>query len=138
MRLTKRRVTPLPDLNLTPLIDVVFQLLIFFMLVPQMSQVNKELLELPKLKGTEDQQRTAVTINIDSNGDLLVAGHQLTIAGVVELVSREIQRVDGDVNRLTLLVRADRRGNSRMANQVVAALARLGVRQIRVGVEAPP
>ena len=49
MRLTKRGLAKLPDLNLTPMIDVVFQLLIFFMLVPHMSQVNKELLELPKL-----------------------------------------------------------------------------------------
>ena len=52
MRLTKRGTTSLPDLNMTPMIDVVFQLLIFFMLVPHMSQVNKELLELPKLSGT--------------------------------------------------------------------------------------
>ena len=57
MRLTKRGTTALPDLNMTPMIDVVFQLLIFFMLVPHMSQVNKELLELPKLEGgTEDQE----------------------------------------------------------------------------------
>jgi biopolymer transport protein ExbD len=137
MRLGKRRATPLPELNMTPMIDVVFQLLIFFMLVPHMTRVNKELLELPKLSGTEDQQESSLTVNITRDGQIIVTNEPRTVAGVVEMVSGEISRFGGDRSRVKVLVRADQRGTSRMVNQVVSALAKLGVRQIRVGVEVP-
>ena len=53
MRLSKRH-NPGLQMNMTPMIDVTFLLLIFFMTVSQVSAVNKEQLELPQLKGSED------------------------------------------------------------------------------------
>ena len=44
-----------PQLNLTPMIDVVFLLLIFFMTVSQVSKINKERLDLPQQQGAEEQ-----------------------------------------------------------------------------------
>ena len=51
MRLSKHRRAGVPLMNMTPMIDVVFLLLIFFMTVSQVSQINRERLRLPKEKG---------------------------------------------------------------------------------------
>jgi biopolymer transport protein ExbD len=122
---------------MTPMIDVVFQLLIFFMTVSQVSAVNREQLQLPKLEGSKDQLRTTLTVNISETGELKVAGQSVTIARLVGLVTRELDRLGGEASRLTIVVRADERGASRSVNEVVSALARLGIQQIRVAVEVP-
>ena len=98
---------------MTPMIDVVFQLLIFFMTIPQVAALTQEPLELPKLKGTEDQQQLTLTINVTEAGDLRMGGQPITIAGLVSYLTDELARVGGDASRLTVVVRADERGESR-------------------------
>ena len=58
MRLCKRRRPTKVAMNMTPMIDVTFLLLIFFMTVSQVSKLNREQLELPRQQGTEEQQPT--------------------------------------------------------------------------------
>jgi biopolymer transport protein ExbD len=114
----------------------VFLLIIFFMTVSQVSEINKEQLELPKLEGSEDQKPTLITVNVTDTGELLVSGRRITVAGLVDAVGRELNRLGGDATRLTIVVRADERGQSRMVNEVVNALSRLGVKRIRIAVQS--
>lgn len=136
MRLAKRRPARL-GINMTPMIDVTFLLLIFFMTVHQVSRVNKEALELPQLAGTQEQSESAVTINIDRQGQILVSGQTLSLAELASLIGQELATVGGDPARLVVLVRADRRGDCRTVNQVMALLSRLDVLRVRLAVEAP-
>ncbi|MDQ7779601.1 MAG: biopolymer transporter ExbD [Planctomycetota bacterium] len=49
----------LPELNMTPMIDVIFQLLIFFMLVTSMESSDVEALVVPKaIKAVEDKEKS--------------------------------------------------------------------------------
>jgi biopolymer transport protein ExbD len=56
------------ELNMTPMIDVVFNLIIFFMIVTDMSQKELELLKLPKssqaIEDSGDEKERRVIINI--------------------------------------------------------------------------
>jgi biopolymer transport protein ExbD len=124
-------------MNMTPMIDIVFLLIIFFMTVTQVSEVNKERVRLPKLKGSEDQRRTTLTVNVTENEEIRVSGRLTTIAGLVGYVSSELERLGGDTSRLAIVVRADERGVSRTVNEAVSAFARLGINQIRIAVEVP-
>jgi biopolymer transport protein ExbD len=60
------------ELNLTPMIDVVFNLVVFFMIVIDMSQKELEVLTLPFSakaipdKGKEDELRVIVNLEIDA------------------------------------------------------------------------
>ena len=59
----RKRARPRPMINLTPLIDVVFLLLIFFMLTSTLVTVNALDILLPKAQGkTENKKSTAVSI----------------------------------------------------------------------------
>lgn len=137
MRLTKRRRNTRPEMDMTPMIDIVFLLIIFFMTVTQVSKLNKERLELPKLKGTEDQKPSVLTVNVTEAGDIIVSGRTLTAGDFVSLVNRELRRLGDDPNLLHVVIRADQRGASAGVNTVVTALDNLQIRRVRIAVEVP-
>lgn len=137
MRLNKHHRQTRPEMDMTPMIDIVFLLLIFFMTVSQVSEINKEKLELAQLLGTKDQETATITINVMEDGQYRIGGNAVSLAQVVSLVGAELDRVGGDARRLNVVVRSDQRGMSLHTNQVLNALARLGIVQIRAGVEVP-
>jgi biopolymer transport protein ExbD len=138
MRLARRRRGHALSVDMTPMIDVTFLLIIFFITVNQVSNVNKEPIALPELTGTQDQTEAALTVNIDRTGRLVVAGNEVTVPQLVSLVAAELAKVDNDPGRLTVVLRADRDGTSRGVNEVVAALVKLNVTRVRIAVESAP
>ncbi len=122
---------------MTPMIDIVFLLIIFFMTVTQVSKLNNEKLELPKLKGTEDQKPSVLTINVNQRGDIIVSGRKYPIAELVSLINRELRRVGDDPMLLGIVIRADQRGTSAGVNAVVSALNKLQIKRVRIAVEVP-
>lgn len=135
MRLTKRKHGTSVSMNMTPMIDIVFLLLIFFMTVTQVSRTNNEPVDLPKEKGSADQVDSPLTVNIDATGDVIVSGRRMTVAELVSRVADEVASQGGDTNRVSVVIRADRKGTSQTVNQVVDALARIGIARLRFAVE---
>jgi biopolymer transport protein ExbD len=124
------------EINMTPMIDVVFQLLIFFMTCSQVSVANRESVELPRQRGTEDQANADVIININKNGDLAVGSEPSTVPEVVAICLDESQRTyGGDMSRLKITVRVDRRADCRRMNELVDALTKIKVDTVRVAVQ---
>ena len=121
---------------MTPMIDVVFQLLIFFMTCTQVSEVNREPLELPQLAGSSDQSRGDVTINVTATGEFRVSGEQCNLAEIITLCGEETRREhQGEWERLLVVIRADRRTVCRPVNEVVTALTKLGITKVRLAVQ---
>jgi biopolymer transport protein ExbD len=136
MRLKKHRRPTQLQMDMTPMIDVAFQLIIFFMTVSQMSEVAHERLQLPRQIGAEEQKPKTLIVNVSDTGQLKVAGEPLTIARLVSLVSAEVRRLDDDPQRLIVVVRADERGRSQAVNEVITALGTLGVTRVRIAVQS--
>jgi biopolymer transport protein ExbD len=137
MRLTKHKRSTMTSMDMTPMIDVVFLLLIFFMTVSQVSRVNREQIELPKLAGTQDQQDSSVVVNVDEAGAIVVEGRALTSPQLAVWMSDEIARQGNDPAAMKVTVRGDAAGAARSVNEVVRTLNRLGVLQIRMAVQKP-
>jgi biopolymer transport protein ExbD len=138
MKLSKRARPTLLELNMTPMIDVVFNLLIFFMVISsQVSNVQRTKLDLPKLPGAEDQQETTLTVNITSDGSIIVNTETISLTELVSMVSDALDRAGGDVNLVTVVIRADRNGVSRPVNEIVSALTRMQISRVRFAVEVP-
>jgi biopolymer transport protein ExbD len=122
-------------MNMTPMIDIVFLLIIFFMTVTQVSEVNKESVQLPTLEGSEDQKPTVITINVTQEGLLRISGETVTFPRLVGLIESERARLGGDPRRLTIVVRSDERGTSQMTNDVIRTLGQLDINRVRIAVE---
>jgi biopolymer transport protein ExbD len=136
MRINKRaRSGGTLELNMTPMIDVVFLLMIYFMTTLNASSISKEPIILPLLKGTQEQTESGLTINISDTGEIYVVGQQVSLQELIPLVSAEIAKTNNDPTQANIVVRADRRSASRTMNQVVNTLERLQITRITIGVQ---
>src|SRR4029453_9373196 len=100
MRLGKRHGTRL-EINMTPMIDVTFLLLIFFMTVNQVSKANRERMPLPPLAGSQDQSDAELIINIDRANNIIVSPQFISLGELAFLVAQRIQEAKNDPSRLT-------------------------------------
>ena len=137
MRLSKRSGSRLLRMNMTPMIDIVFLLLIFFMTVTQASRIKEEQLELPQQEGSRDKEISSLTINIRQDGQLVMLGRVLQPDRVLTLVNEELARVDNDPRRINIELRVDQRGESRAANQVAKSLEQLNIKRVSFAVQVP-
>ena len=75
-----------PEINLTALIDIVFLLLIFFMVTTTFEWRSKLSIELPKASAQEGTRDDAVVaVMIDAAGHVHVEGRRLNDAGATAL-----------------------------------------------------
>ncbi len=114
--------------NMTPMIDVVFLLIIFFLVSSHLAKQEAQLeLPLPVAKsGLEPTETNAprVTINILASGEVRLAGR--TVAPD-QLQSRLQARRDQVGADLEVRIRADRATAYRSVEPVMLAAARAGV-----------
>jgi biopolymer transport protein ExbD len=124
---------------MTPMIDIVFLLLIFFITCSQVSEANREEMELPRLKGSEDQAPSEIIANIDRTGELSVSGQVFSVPQFAALCVEEARLAHGgDPSGLSIVIRADRRGDCRTVNDLVNTLTKLGVTKVRFSVLSQP
>lgn len=131
--------------NMTPMIDVVFLLIIFFLvsshLVRQEDQLELEELDLPKAgsgQPTEEEQGRRVVVNVlpdpDSGGRFVVGGRPMNTRELGELIAygnRASRQMD-------VRIRADRTVPYRAVEPLMVACARAGVWKVTFAVVASP
>ena len=88
------------DPNLTPLLDVVFQLITFFMLVINFTAENyDQRVHLPvagSARPVEDTQRVSedrIVLNVDRDGHLLVGGQTQTVNEALQSIKHQADLV---------------------------------------------
>jgi biopolymer transport protein ExbD len=108
-------------LDLTPLIDVVFQLIIFFLVATEFDSEDKELdVTLPKASEARPltAEPTEVFVSIDKEGHYFMKGKQRSIDEVEDLL-REA-KVNNPLNQ-SVILRADK---NVIVDHVVAVIDR--------------
>jgi len=95
------------NVNLTPLIDVVFLLLIFFMVSTTFRQEREFVIDLPEAEsGGSREQVDLVEIAITADGQFLVNDEALAENSKASLMSAIMQAAAGDTS-LPLVISAD-------------------------------
>ena len=126
--------------DLTPMIDVVFLLIIFFMTTAQVAQLTRTEIDLPQEKG---EQRTApdeagLVINITGGGEVIVASRTVDWEELESIVRSELgETPDRSAHQVKLLLRADRNAAAVHLNRVVGMLESLGIGEARLATEVP-
>jgi len=126
------------EFDMTPMIDVVFQLIIFFMYTSQFSALTRSPIDLPTEPGEDDTAETsAIVVDLRADGDFLVERDIVSFQRVVEMVRLEAVRL-GDPTAVELLIRADRSAEARPLNALASRLAEIGVRNWQLGTARTP
>lgn len=124
--------------NLVPLMDMAFNLLIFFMAATSFTQIEKDLrVQLPRMAATQ-RSTTApaqpLIINIKQDGSTTVAGKAYARDGLAQLIESQLKT---DPKR-PVLIRADERGMLKYFAEVALLCRRAGVSEIRIGLLEEP
>jgi biopolymer transport protein ExbD len=131
VKLTKYRRNHTIGINMTPMIDIVFLLIIFFMTVSQITRIRDLPVQLPTIEGgTAKNKITNVTINVTENGEMHVTGKQRTEPELVSLLAELLSKYDNNPQRIKIEIRYDRRCKSATMNQLVKRLTELGFTQV--------
>lgn len=130
-------------INMTPLIDVVFQLLIFFLVSSHLSRQEAQMaLPLPVADTGQDadvrEARPRLTLNVLADGTLVLAGRHVSVEDLPERLRQVVLDVGTVVE---LRIRADRSVPYRSVEPLLAACARAGLSDVAFAVyssrEAP-
>jgi biopolymer transport protein ExbD len=128
MRVPSRAVEGGVGFNMTPMIDIVFQLIIFFLLSSHLAKQEKQVpLPLPAAASGQamaDADRPRLTINVLGDGTLLVASRPVALEELRQLLS-ERKAAHGD--RLEARIRADESVAWRHIEPVLPACAQAGI-----------
>jgi biopolymer transport protein ExbD len=122
-------------MDMTPMIDVTLQLIIFFMFTSQFVEGSRTPLDLPPQLGStlQEGQTPALVVDVLADGTLIVDGKKLATTGLGQQVQQAIMRAGGQADRVRVLVRADRLARSNDINIVARTLAAFGVRGLQLG-----
>jgi len=114
-------------INLTPLIDVVFLLLIFFMVSTTFERSSELAIELPEAATeAEPDEREQLEIAIDAQGRYYVNGRQL-VNTQLETVRQAMRDAAGDATALPVVISADGKSPHQSVVTVMDAARQLGL-----------
>jgi biopolymer transport protein ExbD len=131
-----RRILPV---ELTPMIDVIFLLIIFFMATAQFARLTRAELDLPQERGEQKAPEEAgLVINILRGGEIIVHEREVGLDEFAAMIEQEVHTLPGrNPQRLKVLLRADREADTASLNRVVARLQGTGVAAARIASEVP-
>jgi len=125
------------SVNMTPLIDVVFLLLIFFMVTTTFSRNTNILINLPEATGQlAEQQPVEIEILVSQNGTYSVNGRQL-VNTQIETLMRTVAEVSGGDNTIPLIITADANTSHQSVVTAMDAVAQLGFTALNIATREP-
>ena len=122
-----------PSLNLTPMIDIVFLLIIFFMVGTKFSELERKIgLQPPQVNdsGALSAAPEAKTVNVFRDGRIELDSQPVSITELVGQLSAAVAQYPA----LGVLVRGDANGRFQSVASVLAACSKAGVRKMGVSV----
>ncbi len=120
------------ELNLTPLIDVVFLLLIFFMVSTTFQKESEISLQLPKASDTAEETNTdTIEVVINAAGRFYVNDQEL-VKSDAESVQAALQKVTNGNRDIPLTIRADAQTPHQAVVTAMDAAGQLGMLRMSI------
>lgn len=118
------------EINISPLIDIVFILLIFFIVTTVFVEESGVTVEKPRAVSAAELERESVLIAITRNRDVIHGGRSIGLAGVQPVVRRLLQ-----AEQLPVIIQADRSVPTELLVQVIDEAQLAGASQISIATE---
>lgn len=127
-----------PDVNLTPLIDVVFLLLIFFMVSTTFNKDTELSIELPEASGEiREIDNKEIIIGISRSGTYSINDEQL-VKNDIETLKRAIKQAVGDRENPPLVISGDSKVDYQLVISAMDAVRQLGYTHLTFATKQSP
>ena len=119
------------EMNLTPLIDCVFLLLIFFMVTTVFKQPYSLQVQLPEANQAQMVEEKKLVATITADGRMEINRHPVTLADLEQVLLREKE----GTRSLTLVVRTDKETKHKHLLDLFEVAKRVGIEKIPLATE---
>ncbi|WP_373185439.1 ExbD/TolR family protein [Halopseudomonas sp.] len=122
------------SVNLTPLIDVVFLLLIFFMVSTTFTRETQLKLDLPEAASgeqVENREQQQIELTISASGDIAINDRALASPGV-DMLKTALERESAGDRSLPLIITADAQTPHQSVIMAMDAAGQLGFTRLRL------
>ena len=129
--LLKHTSDELPSINLTPMLDVVFNLLVFFLVGTKFIEMDHHIpLEVPRVSdaGPMLAKPSKKNVNVYRDGSIHLDGHEVTL----EQLTAELRRAREEYASLGVMVRGDAEGRFQVVAEALAAVSKAGVAETSI------
>jgi len=125
------------EITLTPMIDVVFLLLIFFMVTTTFNRATEIKIKLPEATGAElSEQPKVLNLTIDADGTYYVNNHQLLNQKLTTL-KKALLDVAGNSRMMPFVISADAKTPHQAVISALDVASQAGFSQITFAAIAP-
>lgn len=133
----KRRERRAVDINLTPLIDIVFLLLIFFMVTTTFTRETRLLVNLPEAESaSSDTTPDTIEVIVDAQGHYAVNGTRLSNSAKADLVTA-LTTFAGDTRDQVFLISADARAPHQAVVTVMEVAGDMAFQGVSIATQKP-
>ena len=124
------------EVNLTPLIDVVFLLLIFFMVSTTFDRHAKLKVSLPEAstKATQ-QQNDPLVLSIDAKGNYFLNERQIVnqqLSTLKQAILKTLSETNANIEDVSLVLRADANTQHQSVVRAMDAASQLGLTKLSI------
>jgi len=120
-----------PEITMAPLIDVVFLLLIFFMVTTVFPENDGIVIEKPVSENTATLQDKNMVLKLDANGQIYFKNIAVTSEDIKRLVAREIDLN----NKMSVIVHADKNSTTEQLIKIIDAAKSGGASQLGIATD---
>ena len=120
-----RRLQAQTSINMTPLIDVILQLIIFFMITTTFKTVPGIALQLPSSTTAQTVQSSVITILAVSEREIYVDKTRTDLQGLPALIKKRAG--GGDPSTMKAVLEGDRKASYQLVVSILDALRRNGI-----------
>jgi len=133
MRRSRRRRTRAQDLNITPLIDMVFILLIFFIVTTSFVKEAGVEVDRPVAQTAVKKDKASLMIGVDQEGVIYIQGRSVDLRSV----RTHIERFLAETPEGSVVIVADKNSQTGLVIQVLDQTRLAGVKDVSLAARKP-
>ena len=130
-RMFSSNTSAMADINISPLIDMVFILLIFFIVTTVFVEETGVDVTKPQAASAVQLEKNSILIAIQSNGSVVYGGRDIGVSGVRAIVTRLI----ADNPRMPVIIQADEAVPTRLLVRVLDEAKLAGAASVNIATE---
>ncbi|MGF1909521.1 biopolymer transporter ExbD [Vibrio kasasachensis] len=120
------------SVDMTPLIDVVFILLIFFILSASFQQQNQIRVERPSSQVTDSISSVSITVSVDDQGQIWLDNQAIEVA----MLTTRVKQKSAQASNVSVVIDVDKSVDSGRLIQVIDKVRIAGVNNVAVATES--
>ncbi|QTA83754.1 Putative Biopolymer transporter, ExbD/TolR-like [Desulfonema limicola] len=128
IRINRSRRTKGAEINMAPLIDMIFILLIFFLVTTSFVKQSAVEIQRPSAQSAEKKEKVNLMVEVSENGSIFIEGQHTDI----RFLSARIKRFAAETPGGSILIAADRQSQTGLIINILDQCRMAGIDNISV------